>query len=709
MMKRIIALTLCLLMTVAVLAGCAGTIDPTSEYKGQQLIMYLSEDIYDLDPARSYKNESTRAVVAMLFDTLFVLDEKGKVQPSLAKDYKYEEKDGSYFMYITIADTYWSDNTPVTADDVAFAWLRLLNPNDDNSFEASALLYDIKNARLYSQNEVSKEDVKIIADGKRLEIEFEQEIDVDQFLLNLTSLALAPLREDIAGGNEKGPDWAKKPGTMVCSGPFRLSRIAFATSPEVGDKVLKEHEDIYYDVFGNLTDADGNVLKDHNGKEIKDYIPATEPGKFAEQVISSFVLERNAYYYRESEKDENLDVSVTPYKIIVDCNMSDADVKAGFENGTILYVGNIPMSIRKNYKDKANVKDSLSTSTLYLNQNASINGEALFANKTVRRALSMAIDRTAIAEKLVFAEAATGLVPNGVFESNSAKETFRDKSSNDFTYLKTDIKAAKKMLEDDGITASDYTFTIKYAMYNDEQKYMAEEIAKAWSALGFNVTAEECGTIVNNDYYKYTNSIPPDICDDLYYQDIVKGEFEVIILDTVAFSADPFSVLAPFAKPFSGNVNKEDYSYDTHLTGFDSDTYDNIMEQIFAEKNIKNRSENLHKAENLLMDEMPVIPVVFNKTATLINDDLNLNNQGLIDKVLNQTKASNYYNAPTLRWASVDNYDEYLAKCSDFLEKRFDTYKTQPYSYFYNYSHLTYAEFKDESTYYSHLWKEYED
>ena len=124
MAKRIIALTLCLFTLIAAFASCAGSIDPTSEYKGEQITMYLSETIYDLDPARAYKNESTKSIVSLLFGTLFVLDEKGKVQPSLAKSYTTEEKDGEYYMYINMADTNWSDNTPVTADDVWFAWTR---------------------------------------------------------------------------------------------------------------------------------------------------------------------------------------------------------------------------------------------------------------------------------------------------------------------------------------------------------------------------------------------------------------------------------------------------------------------------------------------------------------------------------------------------------------------------------------------------------
>ena len=103
MKKRIIALVLCIAASLTVLAGCAGSIDADSEYKGQQITMYLSENIYNLDPAYAYTNESSRSIVNLLFDTLFTLDKNGKVQPSLAKSYRTEKtKDGEYLMYIEI-------------------------------------------------------------------------------------------------------------------------------------------------------------------------------------------------------------------------------------------------------------------------------------------------------------------------------------------------------------------------------------------------------------------------------------------------------------------------------------------------------------------------------------------------------------------------------------------------------------------------------
>ena len=73
-------------------------------------------------------------------------------------------------------------------------------------------------------------------------------------------------------------------------------------------------------------------------------------------------------------------------------------------------------------------------------------GENLFAVKEVRQALSMVIDREAIANAVVFAEAATGLVPTGVFDTSSAKTLFRDASSDSFKYLTKNVEEAKALL-----------------------------------------------------------------------------------------------------------------------------------------------------------------------------------------------------------------------------------------------------------------------
>jgi oligopeptide transport system substrate-binding protein len=301
---------------------------------------------------------------------------------------------------------------------------------------------------------------------------------------------------------------------------------------------------------------------------------------------------------------------------------------------------------------------------------------------------------------LVFADVATGIVPTGVYDSNSAKKLFRDSANGDYKYLTKNLDEALKLLESVDIDPEDCSFSLTVAAYDEAHILIAEAIVEAWCELGFDVDIKLRGTIANNDYYKYTESVPSDICDDTYAEDLRSGKFEVILLDLVAISVDPFSVLAPFAKGFSGQgmdmSTANNYKLTPHVTGYDSEEYNALMEEIFAEKTIENRTAKLHEAENLLMEDMPVAPIVFNKTAILVND-------GLKAKV--KTAATNYYTANTLQRIQVKDFDEYVIVCADFIESKFDEYKENPLSYFGNdtYSVMSFEEFKEESSNYGYF------
>ena len=107
MTKRVISLLLCVLMIVPVVVGCAKKDKDDGDY-GAYINMYLTDQIYDMDPAKAYNNESALRLVSLVFDNLFVLDEKGKVKKSLVEDYKIKENDSKdeYEMIITLKDTY---------------------------------------------------------------------------------------------------------------------------------------------------------------------------------------------------------------------------------------------------------------------------------------------------------------------------------------------------------------------------------------------------------------------------------------------------------------------------------------------------------------------------------------------------------------------------------------------------------------------------
>jgi ABC-type oligopeptide transport system substrate-binding subunit len=653
MMKRIFALLLCAatLLTSLAFVGCDNKDNKKEkeEDKGQYITTYLTDNVYDLDPAKAYTNEALANVVSLMFDTLFKLDEKGKVKKSLVKEYVIEENEaaGEYKMQLYLNDTNWSDGTAVSANDIVFAWKRLLEV--DANYEAASLLFDIKNARAAKEGDCSIDDVRIYpAEQQMLEIFFEGKIDYDQFLLNLTSLALAPLRDDIVS---KSDDWAKKPGTMVCSGPFKLGRVNMKLGTDPDTEKL-------FDAYHEYKDANGF-------DKVGDY--------FWKQSITDFMLERNIYYYRDYEEDR-LKKSVTPYKICVDCSLTEEQLTAMYDAGMVMYISDIPLALRKDGSiaaDAVVADKSMSTNSIYLNQNAVIDngteeGEKLFANEKVRQALSLAIDRNAIVDAVVYAQAATGLIPTGVFEAGVAKTTFRDACTTSYEYLSTDAAKAASLLSEAGIKPSKYTFQLTVAAYDEVHCAIADVIVANWAALGFNVSVKKLDTIVNNDYYKFTDSTPADICDDLYAEELRAGKFEAILFDYVAFSADAFSVLAPFAKPFSGRgmdmSNPEEYLLTPHITGYDSEAYNTLMEEIFAEKVIANRADKLRQAEGILMTDLPVIPVVFNLNATVTSSKL-------------KGDTTNYYNVTFFQKAKIASYDKYLAAGKAYITDHFSELK----------------------------------
>ena len=667
MMKRIFAVLLCAatLLTSLAFVGCSSDDKDKNKDKGQYITAYLSGDIYDLDPANAYNNEAVSKIVGMMFDTLFTLDDNGKVKKSLVSEYKIKEdkENNEYIMQLYINEkASWSDGTKVSANDVVFAWQRLLRP--ENNYEAAALLFNIKNARLAKAGDCSIDDVGIYpAEQQMLEIQFEtpaagESIDYDQFILNLTSLALAPLRDDIVS---KSTDWAKKGSTMVCSGPFKLGRVN-VTNGHPDDEMSR-----YFDNDLFLQENSPSDETETSGIEIN---MNTYWGD--EQRITDFILERNNYYYRNTEKDA-IDKSVTPYRICVDCSLSDAQLAEMYEKGLIMYINDIPLSLRKEgaIADAANVaKKSMSTSTIYLNQNAEVSygtgSEKLYANAAVRQALSMVIDRQAIADAVVYAEVATGLLPTGMFEAGNRKTTFRKACSASYTALTTNATEADNLLKSANLAAAraDYEIELTVSAYDEVHCYIAEKIVEAWQALGFTkATVVKVGAITNNDFDKYTDSTPKDICDDLFSEDFRAGRISAALVDLVAYSVDPFSVLAPFAKAFSGRgmdmSNLDHYELTPHITGYDDEDYNALMETIFNTKKTSSRASMYREAEAMLMEDMPVIPVIFNLDATVTSKNL-------------KKVTTNYNGIANFRKATVKKYDEYLDAGFTYLEA---TYK----------------------------------
>ena len=571
MFKRTLALLLCLVL-LAGFVGCTSLKHGIFD-KGAYIRAYLSEPIYDFDPLAAFDNEANLRIVSMLFVGLFRADENGKPQKDLVDKYEYaEDKErGTYVLTLKLKTTQWSDGVAVSASDAQFAFRRLFD--SEVSHPATSLFYDIKNARKIITDDASIDNLGVsVVDPTTLEIEFEQAINLDTFLVALCSPAVFPMRADIV---EQKPNWAKKPSTMVCSGPFLLRAI-------------------------NYTEDDG------------------------------FILERNSYYLRDRQKDE-LDKTVLPFRIVVTYTTEAADQLATFNNGTsgaLQYIGYVPVDLRSDAAlKKAEVTDAPSTFSLYLNETADIGGTKLFAKTEVRQALSAAVDRAALVEAVTYAKAADGLVPWTIPERAGNKTDFRKKAES-YLSASADTDGARALLQSAGVNASSYSFSIAVRKGDPDQLAMAELVAAAWGELGFHVTVKQLGTYEIMEKDEEGKDVKTGMYASKYAEAMAAGDFEVIALDLVATAPDAFSVLAPFAKAFSGNATILDetinpnYDLTPHITGYDSADYNEKIEAAFKETNAKKRAALLHEAEAMLMNDLPVIPLVYNQNVSLSSKKL---------------------------------------------------------------------------------------
>ncbi|MEW6302560.1 MAG: peptide ABC transporter substrate-binding protein [Verrucomicrobiota bacterium] len=194
-------------------------------------------------------------------------------------------------------------------------------------------------------------------------------------------------------------------------------------------------------------------------------------------------------------------------------------------------------------------------------------------NKTVRRALVMAIDRETIVEKITRGGQlpAYNMTPPG-----TAGYTAR-------AQLRTDFEAARKLLAEAGFPGGKGLPPIEI-LYNTQESHrvIAEAIQQMWKKeLGVDAR------IVNQEWKVYMDSQRT-----LNYQVCRAG--------WIGDYVDPNNFLDMWT---TGNGNND--------TGWSNAEYDRLIRAAGAETDTAKRHELFQQAEAILLDECPMIPIYF--------------------------------------------------------------------------------------------------
>lgn len=597
-MKKILSLALCLLFCVSALVGCGGL---KEDEKGANVRVYLSDYPYTLDPAVVQLNSDVNQILSMIYEPLTSIDEDGKLQPALATEwyYKYDSIYQEHKMYFELKTTSWSDNRAVSADDVIFAWRRILAPEMDSPY--ASLLYAIKGARNVKSGVGTIDDLGLAAvDDTLLEVTFESDLfgneKADQdaakeycnlFAEQVSNIHLAPCREDIVTRAEKnGNDWAATAASIVCNGKFRIQAMDMPREKETDEE---------------------------------DY-----SGKFA----CKLVLERNAYYMRAEDDAE--DKYVTPYRITCyyyegqtsyydETGLTQEAFQANrFLNNELYYLSAFEKQTYDYFKANIKTSQTLNGFAFYFNTENEI-----LADANVRNALSAAIDRTAITTEITGTGEipATGYVPNGVFNTDY-KSDFRTSGGALYNTVADSAKANEylsKAGKKSGTLTVTYlipqnAYTIKTygnkISYDNVYENIARKAGEYWESLGFDI--------------KYRGLNP-----DEYLAALKNRDYEILGVNINSGSADAFSYLAPFAKEYSGtgivvdnSVANDDEIFNTHYTNIDDASYSELITNALKATTRDARASALHAAETKLVELCPATMVFWYTSSYVAKDNI---------------------------------------------------------------------------------------
>lgn len=434
-MKKVLALTLAMLLCASMLAGCGKSeeeqqieqqtteqesadntngIGMTSEdCKGKVLAWNVGVDSASFDPANSISADS-KSVINNTLEGLMRNTGEGAA-PAMAQQMPEEKvnEDGTVTLTYTLRETTWSDGQPVTAGDFAFAWKRCADPENQmsNAYLMSVLAnYDDIAAGLADIEELG---VKAV-DDTTLEVTLKQPTAYFNELLCLP--AFMPLREDVAGTDSS---WSKDPQRTVANGPF-----VFAGYTEGKELILKKND--------NYWNKDTVAM---------DYIVARMLDEQMAPVGMAFG-----------------DISMTAGTVEQPQAQTDTA-------GNTVEVPQLAETI------EASSVDSNRIVSMVVNANT---GNSYLKDAKVRAALSQALDRTAAAQ------AAGG---DAVAKPALSLST----QAGDILSAQPDTQAALEAVK--AVEAKDEDKSIEIVYLDNEQTQAALETVKsAWESLGFSVT-----------------------------------------------------------------------------------------------------------------------------------------------------------------------------------------------------------------------------
>lgn len=269
-------------------------------------------------------------------------------------------------------------------------------------------------------------------------------------------------------------------------------------------------------------------------------------------------------------------------------HMPSEDLSTGLKQyraGEIDILGVIPPGRLQWVKDNLPVDLHL-TSILGLDYYVFNVSKPPFDDARVRRALSMALNREVITQRITGAgeQPAYGLVPPGVFNyPRPARATFADMPHNER------VKQARALLAEAGFgPGNPLEFTLRYNT-NEQHKRVAVAASAMWKQLGVKVS------LLNNEM-------------KVLVADIRAGDFQLARASWFAEVRDAMTYL-DLLHSTSGPINQ---------SGYDNEAFDALVDKARGSADLTARAELMRQAEQMAVDAQPIMPLNFYMARNLV-------------------------------------------------------------------------------------------
>jgi oligopeptide transport system substrate-binding protein len=300
---------------------------------------------------------------------------------------------------------------------------------------------------------------------------------------------------------------------------------------------------------------------------------------------SMIVMKKNSNYY--GVKD------LGPETINFHLMEDDNTILAAFENGEILFGDSLPSEEIDRMKDKGlYIEGQLGTYFLCINTQ-----DAVLKDANVRKALSLAIDRNYLVESVAKGgqQPADTFVATGLTDSDTSKQ-FHDVDKKWYSVDPKDYDAnvaqAKQLLSDAGYPDGKGFPSIEL-MINPGHEAIAEAVIYMWQQkLGINAT------ISSQDWAVFIDTRQ-------------KGDYQIARHGWLADYNDPITFLDMWVT--GGGNNDAKYS---------NPAYDDLISKVKASSDKNERFTLMHQAEDILAQDMPIIPLYFYTDLYLKSDKL---------------------------------------------------------------------------------------